>query len=210
MTNIKFFPEKQVDNISGWNWIETDTGAWDGPKRDWETSHKSNIENHCLNFRTAIQAGGNQGMYPKLLATMFRTVYTFEPDPLNFRTLVTNCTDDNIIKMQAALGSNNDFCVVNRCTMQNTGMHTITTDQQGIVPVLTIDQFNIPNVDLIMLDLEGYEYNALIGAAKTIKLCKPLIFAERPNSQVVELLTKWNYIQIVNSEMDVVFTYMGR
>ena len=210
MTNIKFFPEKNVDGIVGWNWIESDTGAWDGPKRDWETSHKPNIEKYCLNFRTAIQAGGNQGMYPKLLSTMFHTVYTFEPDPLNFRTLVSNCTDDNIIKMQAALGSNNDFCVVNRCTMQNTGMHTVSTNQDGIVPVMQIDQFDFKNVDLIMLDLEGYEFNALVGAAKTIRLHKPVIFAERPTQEIVDLLAKWNYIQIAQSEMDGVFAYMGR
>ena len=41
---IEFYPNKVVDNVSGWYWISSDHGAWELPKNDWESSHKSKIE----------------------------------------------------------------------------------------------------------------------------------------------------------------------
>ena len=38
-----------VDGIGPWHWIKEDSGAWDGPKRDWEDHHKHKYFNHLKN-----------------------------------------------------------------------------------------------------------------------------------------------------------------
>lgn len=205
---IKFYPEKQVEDIKGWHWIETDSGAWDGPKKDWETSHKNCIEKYCKDYHTVIQAGGNQGMYPKLLSRIFDHVYTFEPDSLNYETLKLNCPDRNIIKTNAALGKENGWCLVKRLTMQNTGMHKVefsNTQTPDKSPMYKLDDMIFDRVDLIMLDLEGYEYFALQGALMTIKKFKPVIFIERPSTEIRNLLGGIGYWSVMQSAMDEVF-----
>lgn len=206
---INFYTDKEVDGIKGWHWIETDSGAWDGPKMDWETSHKLTIERFCKDCRTVVQAGGNQGMYPKLLSQMFDNVLTFEPDILNFQTLKLNCTENNIQAINSALGENEGLCVVKRLTMHNTGMHKVEvvhTLSHGTVPMHKLDSFTtLTDVDLIMLDLEGYESYALLGAANTIKKFRPVIFIERPSWEVRNFLGGFGYISVLQSAMDEVF-----
>lgn len=46
------------------------------------------------------------------------------------------------------------------------------------VPAITIDSFDLPRLDLLKLDIEGMELEALKGAEETIKTCKPIIYAE--------------------------------
>ena len=48
-------------------------------------------------------------------------------------------------------------------------------DGTGAIPVLSIDQLGLNNCDLIHLDIEGGEYDALMGAEHTIKRFGPLI-----------------------------------
>jgi len=51
-----------------------------------------------------------------------------------------------------------------------------------------IDSFKIERLDLLKLDIEGMEINALRGAAKTIKKCQPIIWVEHIRVDVMELL----------------------
>lgn len=205
--NIRYYEDKEVSKVKGWYWIESDTGAWVGPKNDWENHHYHNILKYCSKFRTVIQAGGNQGMYPRLLSRIFRQVYTFEPDPLNFKTLVQNCDQDNIIKFQAALGSSQSRCLMNRLTMSNVGMHQVNESKDGIIPVVRCSDIILSDeVDLIMLDLEGYEFQALNGMIKFyVSESRPVIFIERATDAVKQLLGAAGYSHVDTSAMDDIF-----
>lgn len=207
MITIQYYPDKTAGGIAGWHWISTDNGAWDGPKDDWEVAHKQNIigmlQSTGKQFRTAVQAGGNQGMYPRLLSSMFENVYTFEPDTLNFAALVLNTPVDNVVKMQCGLGGRMGTCKVNQHTMTNTGMHTVS--EGGRVPLIPLDVLCLQNVDLLMLDLEGYEYQALQGTLQTIRTWMPVIFAERPSQEVATFLQEQGYKFVGMSKMDGVF-----
>lgn len=194
-----------VAGVTPWLWIHSDGGAWEGPKSDWEDSHRDAIKLHVEDFRICIQAGGNQGMYPRLLSGIFQHVYTFEPDPLNFYCLTYNCQSDNIYKMQAALGSETGLARVNRLTMSNTGCHTVSTDGDCYVPMITIDTLNLPHCGYMQLDLELYELNAIRGASKTIARCKPVIQCENGNDQILEFLKPFGYEIVGYSRADTIY-----
>jgi FkbM family methyltransferase len=196
-----------VESIQDWVWINEDNGAWDGPKADWESSHYGKILKYVKNFNTVIQAGGNQGMYPRLLSDMFRTVYTFEPDPLNFHCLVHNCQKDNIHKFNAALGEFHNMIRINRGPLSNAGTHTVSVDNNATSIQLRIDDLiGLQYCDLIWLDIEGYEYEAIKGAAEIIGKFKPVIILERPNHEVRNFLSQFGYVERETSHSDVIFT----
>jgi FkbM family methyltransferase len=107
---------------------------------------------------------------------LFDTVYTFEPDPVNFTALALNTAGrSNIIKMQAALGDDRHCVDMNR-TGKNCGAHYV--QGEGSLPTIKIDDLALPHCDLIYLDVEGSEYQALRGAIRTIDSHSPVVAFE--------------------------------
>lgn len=131
---------------------------------------------HCPQKRVAIQAGGNWGYWPRIVAGMFETLYTFEPDQRSFCALAANTAGiDNMIRIQAALGREAKL-VGMHLYPHKTGAQFV--EGEGIVPTVAIDWFGFQDVDLIWLDIEGCEFDALQGAKFTINRQRPLIAFE--------------------------------
>jgi FkbM family methyltransferase len=130
-----------------------------------------------------VQAGGNAGLWPRDLAQHFGHVYTFEPDPLSFRCLVANNPFPNVTPINAALGMQPGLVAIDRWLgPANHGANRIAKAPQAPrIPTLTIDALGLQECDLIQLDIEGYELNALKGASETIARCKPVIVVELRN-----------------------------
>jgi FkbM family methyltransferase len=185
-------------------WIKADTGAFDGPLSDW-ASHSEKYMTYCDKFDVVVCAGGNQGMYPLLFSRMFKTVYTFEPDPLNFHCLVNNCQDDRIVKFNCALGSKNEMGQLKLGATDNTGTHEVYPSTEGIVPMLQLDNFDFQQLDLLQLDIEGYEQQALLGGREIINKFKPVISVERSNPAIVSYLAQYGYQEVDRSHADTFF-----
>lgn len=200
--------DQEVDGISGWTWVKEDDGAWAGPHREWQETHRDAYLAASRERNVVVQAGGNCGLYPRLFAKYFKTVYTFEPDPLNFHCLVNNCQLDNIIKINGALGADNRMVRVQRAGMGNVGCHTVKADGDGcLVPQFTIDQLNLPACDFIQLDVEGYEKNILEGAIITIEKFKPGISCENGNNHgIPEFLAQYGYRAVATIGADTVYS----
>lgn len=191
-----------VDGLEEWNWITKDSGAFDGPLSDWIESHREAYTKYIRGRKVVVQAGGNCGLYPMLFSQIFEQVYCFEPDPLNFYTLVNNCQDDFIIKIQAALGDCHKMVGIIKGPEYNVGMHKIAPE--GIVPQLCIDDFDWPVCDLIQLDVERYEINALRGGVKTIEKFHPVISVENVSKEIEEFLGQFGYKAAQTSKMDTI------
>ena len=181
--------DEEIDGIKpsndGWLWPLGDDGLWDGPKENWH-EFKHNITRHCKQFKVAVQAGGACGMYPRLLAEMFETVYTFEPSAVSFHCLIHNCARERIVKFNAALGESHQMIEVKYSDKSNVGMNTVKPATDGFVPVLVVDDLELQHCDLIMLDVEGYEINALLGAGHTISKFKPLVTCENGSTADIQ------------------------
>ena len=201
--------EDIIDGCGPWEWPAADRGGWEGPVNDWIKEHKPRILKYAQGFDTVIQAGGCCGLYPRLYATMFRSVYTFEPDPQNFYFLSLNCPQPNIFKFNAALGAIASFTSITERPDGNCGATTVSHDNlpTHLIPVVPLDCFAFHNVDVIHLDVEGFEPEVIQGAAETIDNHRPLILAENANhGRAAGLLVdihKYRYIE--NSAADGLF-----
>lgn len=209
--------EIHLDGEDKWTWIKADQGAWDGPHRDWQQNHSKLYFKYVKNYDVVITAGGNQGMYVRFYAKRFGTVYAFEPDPLNFHCLVMNNQVDNVIKMNCALGEYNGFCQVERTCMENTGTFKVIAEPpeapgipQMRVPVLSLDSMNFKMLDLLQLDVEGYEINVLKGARNTIVRCKPVIIAENgKTNDIRQFMASIDYEDKEQSSADTIWVAKG-
>lgn len=128
------------------------------------------------NFGCCIQAGANMGVYPYILSQYFDEVHSFEPDPISFQYAKENLKDcHNIILHNCALGQENKKMDMAR-KIDNCGANYLIEGDK--IEVKPIDSLNLKNVGLIQLDIEGYEFFAIMGALETIKNNYPVVVVE--------------------------------
>lgn len=168
--------------------------------------------------RACVQAGGNLGIFPKRLAAEFDIVYTFEPDPKLFRMLAHNAPESNIIRIQAALGADNAPVRMECKRRDNSGraVHEGLTHVAGPgkIASIRVDDMKLAVCDLIYLDVEGWEYFALQGAAETIQRCRPVIaveinrnigFTGRTARELRTLITSHGYVHKLTMHSDEIY-----
>ena len=179
------------------------------------------IASYAKGKQVCIQAGGNVGYYAKIYAELFDTVYTFEPNPLNFYCLNKNVQNANVIKFQSCLGNVHQLVSLDlpkSYVKKGINIGTYYISGKGNIPTLLIDDLNLDACDLIHLDIEGFEINAINGATNTIAKYKPTICLEINSAlnnfnysrdAVFDLMQQLNYAQIDHINEDYVFQYRG-
>jgi FkbM family methyltransferase len=209
------------------NLVELKEEKWYWPKSDensWKYQNEYNdlakiVLPYVKNKNIMIQAGGNCGYLLNTFVEHFNTIYTFEPDPINFYCLNNNITSQNVIKMQCCLGNKNNPVTTQQLIRPDRPNDTggVHVSGDGIIPTIIIDNLNLPGCDLIQLDVEGYELNALLGTVETIKKYKPVLcieFCEKwlnryktSSDEMLGLLKELNYIHAEDYGVDKIFTY---
>jgi FkbM family methyltransferase len=214
---------ESVDSLTPWTWIDVDA-SWGMIKADWlDHRYREKILKYCSKTNLVVQAGGNQGMYPRLLAEFFNKVYTFEPHPLSFHVLNRNCQKNNIIKINGALSNACGQFTLVESNLTNAGCHIMedaphrnrvgTSGTEYTIQAFTVDSLNLPELDLLMLDIETYEYYALLGSVHTIQKYHPVIICEGPPSlerfyeKTEYLLNGLGYKKVDNLSWDSVYIY---
>jgi FkbM family methyltransferase len=167
----------------------------------------------CGKKRTAVQAGGNIGLWPRRMAEVFAHVYTFEPEPISRACLERNVLK-NVTVSCAALGDRAGTCDMVRRSL---GSHRLIEGQT--IQVTTVDALEIPDLDFLQLDVEGYEWHALKGAQATVQRCHPLIQVElrgftdkygQTDAAVRGMLGAWGYREIAQRPgSDFLFGHRG-
>jgi FkbM family methyltransferase len=215
---IEIRTSKRLPGVDPLFWPKYDRGTWRA-MHDYPVTpgFLKTLMDHIPNRNIMIQAGGNCGQYVREYAKWFNTVYTFEPDPINFLCLTLNCPR-NVIKTQACLGKEKIFIELDAHVsddgLEAGGMHV---GQKGNIPTVRIDDMNLPGCDLIQLDIEGYEYFALQGAVQTIEQYHPVIIVEWVDAWSArygvdkttfdKFLSDRGYQEIIHEYSDTVYKY---
>lgn len=176
---------------------------------------------------TVVQAGGAMGIWAARLAQDFEHVITVEPLIENYRCLRANTgAYSNVMAHQGVLGNGQEPGLIvgmrqHPNEKQNAGSQQVELnrdpdpDKDHAYAVFTIDQLCLDfAVDLICLDLEGYELFALEGAAATIRREHPAIMVEdkglstkfgvRQGAVVDWLIRSYGYGVVARTRRDVI------
>jgi len=162
--------------IDDWAWPDNDTGLC---KVFDQVNDIDRIIKYVANPRICIQAGGACGVWPYRFAQLFNHVHTFEPFYSNYEYLVKNIEGiDNITAYNCALSDKNESGTMefDKTEINNIGA-AFFKPGIGDVRTKTIDSLHV-KADLIQLDVEGYELEALTGAIDTIIKNRPVIVIE--------------------------------
>lgn len=168
-----------------------------------------------------FDVGGNIGSValPMALKANEGKVYSFEPFPTTFDRLREHVQLNNLPNLSIfniGLGNQNGELLFQSNFQGNPGMNRVTDDKSladSTILTTKIDEFcaqhHIDKIDLIKIDVEGYEFEVLKGAENVLNQCKPKLFIELDDenlklqhSSAVELIN-WlleKKYSIVNAE----------
>lgn len=138
---------------------------------------------------TVVDIGANLGYYTLIASARAERVIAFEPEQANAnlleKTLAYN-QRDNITLIRKGLGEKTATLSL-AVHPYNKGRHTfVNTDEKGVtsveVEISTLDEellkLGSPKIDLIKIDIEGWEAKAFRGATNTLQASSPIIMFE--------------------------------
>jgi FkbM family methyltransferase len=144
----------------------------------------------CRQMRTAIDGGAHIGLWTHPLSQEFRSVIAFEPveelaDCLVMNTSIMPCGSRVTIRRKALAEVHGGIGEMIGSPRKSVAWHIpllaeVVPDklEKRAVSFASIDHYALDDVDLIKLDVEGFEYAALLGAVATIKRTWPVIVIE--------------------------------
>jgi len=157
----------------------------------------------CDNKRICIDIGANVGLWSCDLVKQFEKVIAFEPVAEFRECFKKNVTGNNYVIEPVALGRTESLIEMN-IVQGNTGHSHIdpTSVGKGSIPLKTLDSYHYENIDLIKIDVEGFEEEILAGAMQTILINKPVIVVEQQKHEYkdamidkpsIKILESWGY-----------------
>ena len=147
-------------------------------RRMYQPQHIQTALARCAQRRVAVDAGAHVGMWSFYLARAFGAVHAFEPAALMCHCFEKNVEAKNVVLHRVALG-NRSGKVKSEVVADNTGASFVSESADGDVPLRQLDEYALPELDLLKVDVEGYERFVLEGARETLLRCRPLVLIEQ-------------------------------
>lgn len=199
-------------------WYELDLSEY----MEWVIYYGLNVENrrdlYCLIKRDMVlfDVGSNIGEtllnFAKLTGETGK-VYGFEPVPYSFDKCSNNISlnrFNNVSVSQIALSNKEETLFFQETNNNNSGgvfMNKNNTPGSYKVEGVTLDAYveriGITHLDLIKVDVEGFETNVLKGASETCKKFRPKLFVEVDDvnlksqgssaNELIALITSYGY-----------------
>jgi len=142
----------------------------------------------------AIDVGAHVGNHTLFFSLMLgmRTI-AFEPNPATHALLEANVRENGVgavCKLRnAAIGSETGRVAVQSASENNTGMARVRPDAAGDVPLVRLDEelTDEPRIDIIKIDVEGWELEVLRGAPRVIAVHRPVLYIEAMETEFVKV-----------------------
>lgn len=185
----------QTDNFI----INTLPNDWSGVSihntKSWEP-HITNFLNRNFKFDSVfVDIGSNYGWHAIKSSPYCKTVYSFEPQKFIHDIQTMSINENNITNINLynfGVGDKNEIKEMSPIDYNSKSIHMgdLSIGNGGeTINIKTLDSFNIPKVDFIKIDVQGYEKYVISGATNTITTSKPTIIIEIEDHQ----LRRFNY-----------------
>ena len=167
-----------MKQVKGW-WLpdtDTDFDRWilDG---EYQKHQRDTILKFINRTGNAIDIGAHVGFWLKDMCNHFDYVYAFEPIEEVRHCLSRNVTAMNYKTYSFGLGAKNYVLNVNYNPTETGNTHA-SKDGNQTITIRKLDDMNLPKIDYIKVDTEGFEIEVLKGGENMIKEYKPFVHVE--------------------------------
>ena len=167
-----------MKQVKGW-WLpdtDTDFDRWilDG---EYQKKQRDAILAFVNKDGNAIDIGAHVGFWLRDMCKQFKHVYAFEPIEEVRQCLAKNVGAENYSTYSFGLGAKNENLKVNYNPAETGNTHA-SKDGNQTITIRKLDDMNLPKIDYIKVDTEGFEIEVLKGGEKLIKEYKPFVHVE--------------------------------
>lgn len=128
--------------------------------------------------RIAVDVGANIGLWSRVMLLDFLKVIAFEPVAAYRRCLELNAGEAEV--HEVALGAGRGFVNLFNVTPGSCGDTRVEMNAEvRPTPMAPLDMYELPALDLLKIDCEGYEQFVCEGALETLRRCKPAVIVEQ-------------------------------
>ena len=147
-------------------------------------------QNKCLNkfikycesqtkkMKTVIDVGAWCGTWAKAIEPFAKKVIAFEPDKTHFECLQRNCIINCTPRMEAVGAQLQEISLT-----EDNFTQAKRVNERGNIRMITLDHMAYEDVDMIKIDVEGYEMEVLKGATKTLESVQYLMIELNNNTK---------------------------
>lgn len=173
--------------VQGWYFPDDDANISEHIRihQGYQVAQRKEALSYCKEFNTALDIGAHVGTWSKPLADKFKTVYSFEPNPVNIECFKMNLKGyEDVCLFPFALGYERGFRQIRTKNKKSTGGTQIAMDGDPLssyrVKIVPLDFMRLEEkIDFIKIDVEGFETFVIRGAKETITRNKPIICIEQ-------------------------------
>ena len=189
----------------------------------YQQSHRDYVLSFVDEFDVAIDVGANVGFWSKDFCKKFKKVWAFEPV-----TDIVECYRRNMMPFdnwqleQVGLSNKQDENVKIYKGIDNSGGASLVegfesaSNQFEYIDIKLLDNYReeFDKIDLIKVDIQGHEYEFLMGALECLDYFNPVLSLELPLRTPEEkeyankckgFLSKLNYKEVGKHKKDTVF-----
>jgi FkbM family methyltransferase len=142
----------------------------------------------------AVDVGAHVGNHTLYFSKVLglKTI-AFEPNAATFELLETNVRENGVEALcrlrHAAVGAAAGRVHAVAPAETNSGMARVEADTSGDIPLLSLDDElkNDVRIDVIKIDVEGWELDVLRGAARVIQQHRPLLYVEASDATFAQV-----------------------
>ena len=207
ITKFNYRGEKDIElEVYDWDEILANHVRINGVFYEDETL--SYLRANFPNQKTILDIGANIGNHTTFFAEFMNAekIYAFEPHPMNFELLKRNMAKyHNVMCHDYALGETIKRMSIETVLGNMGNVKVLESDSNGEIKMFPLDAFDFPDVTLIKLDVEGYEWGVLQGAIETIRRWHPVLVVETLNIletyRIIRFLA-FNFGYVVKNMLD--------
>ena len=174
----------KIEKVNGF-WVPSNDihlGDWKAGKPFTQNKCLLQFQKYCkkhnVKFNHVLDIGAWVGTWSMAMNEYCGRVVAFEPESLHYECLVKNVSED-IETHQLAVGAEEKMISLS----QDDFTQSKRVLGEGTIPMVTIDSLQLDDVDMIKIDVEGYEMEVLKGASKTLEHVQYLMIELNNNTK---------------------------
>lgn len=164
--------------------------------KEYESGYIRFLQKLAQQFTDTVfwDIGANVGHHTLFMARSCAKIYAFEPNPVTYEKLQQKIADNKLANVETftfGLGNANETLSFYVPTLNNSGTASFEdrTDwgHQKITAQVrkgdeVAEELRLQKLDLIKIDVEGFEKNVFEGLQETMKKFRPMVFFELENN----------------------------
>ncbi len=152
---------------------------------------------HVRHRGHAVDVGAHVGLWSRVMALDFDRVTAFEPAGEHLECFRLNVTPEKLDLRPYAAGAKSGLVGIDRVADNSGNAHVGEGDE---VLMVRLDDEKLAGVDLLKIDVEGYERDVIVGAERTIKEnCPVLVVEQKPGHAERYGIGRWDAVNLLKS-----------